>query len=740
MNGDDVERFLAQFFAMPNRLSLEALEQNTRLRVFAEYARELRSKQAKWAVLPYWREGYAVDYYALSFNDRDFRQLGKDLEAFVGCSYSMFELRRADLSADDPIENAIRQLGVEFVYKFKSDPKDQNGSPQISQKLALMRELSLQRQVRRPRQRLPLHMVLRDYYMALEAENRLGAEKAIEQIRTDGLLDAVNVLFLKTLVICRFGSLLELEQSGIQVDLLTLRRPLAVTEALISLIYRADLSFFQERGDVNGAVDRLKGRLLPLYGDLYRSWHGMRSPEAAKSFMLLALASSPPDRTLRNAILQRKTDFLSDDTKWLEVVATEFPAIPETSSRAEIIVGVDATLLSALNAAVSVENVRALCRSAAFNDTLEVRQVIRDRYLQLSPEQQRELRATKASVALLDELLEASAYQEVESVPQSWGEWLQTLKITRPWAKAVEIARKGATEWKLTDRNPDPSVLTQLLLDVQERLELRVALPHLIACARADVLWPRPEWRAFYEAMMDVLTSYTEGSVSDLTVWGELAEVLLRLGLSKPRYLGICADASDLWKAHASAATLDWATELLDTLLFYPCPDEPARVDLYVAVAVKAYGFSRLLEPSQRAFLQVLASDYGQTDWQSAFQSEKTLSGEQVGTSAFADLSGMIVAIYSLTERVSKRAKTILETLCPDVEVRINADHVGTPALRKLARDADIFVVNTASAKHAATEFISANRNPSATTLFHNSRGSQALLSLIEQYLVSQKI
>jgi hypothetical protein len=100
----------------------------------------------------------------------------------------------------------------------------------------------------------------------------------------------------------------------------------------------------------------------------------------------------------------------------------------------------------------------------------------------------------------------------------------------------------------------------------------------------------------------------------------------------------------------------------------------------------------------------------------------------------------MIVAIYSLTERVSKRAKTILENLCPDVEVRINADHVGTPVLRKLARDADIFVVNTASAKHAATEFISANRNPAATTLFHNSRGSQALLALIEQYLVSQKI
>ena len=68
-----------------------------------------------------------------------------------------------------------------------------------------------------------------------------------------------------------------------------------------------------------------------------------------------------------------------------------------------------------------MENVRALCRSAAFNDTLEVRQVIRDRYLQLSPEQQRELRATKASVALLDELLEASALSGGRICPSELG-------------------------------------------------------------------------------------------------------------------------------------------------------------------------------------------------------------------------------------------------------------------------------------------------------------------------------
>ena len=60
------------------------------------------------------------------------------------------------------------------------------------------------------------------------------------------------------------------------------------------------------------------------------------------------------------------------------------------------------------------------------------------------------------------------------------------------------------------------------------------------------------------------------------------------------------------------------------------------------------------------------------------------------------------------------------------------------PNLKKLARDADIFIVSTASAKHAATSFISANRPSPAVTLFHNTRGSQSMLALLERHLATQ--
>jgi hypothetical protein len=234
--------------------------------------------------------------------------------------------------------------------------------------------------------------------------------------------------------------------------------------------------------------------------------------------------------------------------------------------------------------------------------------------------------------------------------------------------------------------------------------------------------------------MLDIVTNYTEGNIDDLAVWADLVEVVLQIGVTQDRYSQICKDAQDLWSSHASAATLDWATELIDTLLYFPCPDGAARLQLFLSIANSVQAFKRLLEPRQLSSLRVLAKDFGQNEWVADFSATASASGEE-GLSLFQSLRGKVVALYSLTERVSRRVKTLLETLCPEVDVRINSDQVGTPTLKKLSKDADIFIVNTASAKHAATTFISANRPPTAVTLFHNARGSQSMITLLENHL-----
>ena len=733
MNKDTVDQFLNAFFAPPNRLQMEVVQQDTRLQVFSEYVDDLRAGTGAAVVLPCWRQN-AVEYYGIAFDEHGFRQLGNDLTAFVGPSYSTFANKRSELDSTDPIDASVSRFSAGYVYKFAAD-SCADGARRVTHKLALMRDLSLQRKTRQRRQRLPLHMLLRDYYMAIEALNRSNAEKAIEAMRMDGLLDAINLLFLRSFVICRFGSLDELRSSSRLADLLTIRRPLALTEELVSLIYRTELAGFENPLDTPAAIQHFKLNVLPTYSDLYRSWHPMRSADAAKSFMLLAAASTPPDLQLCNAILESKDNFGTSDAEWLQEVAATVPSKLPVESRS-MPATIDAQLADALARPITVENIRVLCRYAAFADSLDLREAIRSRYSQLPPEAQKELRRSQGASVILDEFLSVSAEDKAVPIPQNWAEWLKTLEDTDTpyWPKAVEYARRGASEWMLPDGNTDPQILSAALIRLQSRPELRLAFPHLIESARRDAFWPRVDWRICYEAMMDIIASYTEGNVDDLAVWSELVEVMLQLGLSQKRYGQICNDAMDLWNSHASAAILDWATEFLDTLLYFPCPDSAARLNFFLSVANRVNSFKRLLEPRQLSFLRVLAQDFSQPEWTAEFSAHLSATVEE-GPSVFESLNGKLVAIYSLTERVTRRVKALLAALSPQADVRINSDLVGTPTLKKLSRDADIFIVNTASAKHAATMYISANRPSTAATLFHNARGSQSMLIALQQYL-----
>ena len=69
-------------------------------------------------------------------------------------------------------------------------------------------------------------------------------------------------------------------------------------------------------------------------------------------------------------------------------------------------------------------------------------------------------------------------------------------------------------------------------------------------------------------------------------------------------------------------------------------------------------------------------------------------------------LGGPKIVMYSLLESSSRRAAETLRRLVPSVDVVTVADHVGNDRLAELSRNADIFVIVTASAKHAASEFI----------------------------------
>ena len=93
------------------------------------------------------------------------------------------------------------------------------------------------------------------------------------------------------------------------------------------------------------------------------------------------------------------------------------------------------------------------------------------------------------------------------------------------------------------------------------------------------------------------------------------------------------------------------------------------------------------------------------------------------------------IALYTLTERAARQVMNVLETAAPGVRVTLCHDLVATPRLKQLARQADLFVVATGSAKHAATICIDANRPPEKPTLRPTGRGAASMLTAIRKHL-----
>jgi hypothetical protein len=98
-------------------------------------------------------------------------------------------------------------------------------------------------------------------------------------------------------------------------------------------------------------------------------------------------------------------------------------------------------------------------------------------------------------------------------------------------------------------------------------------------------------------------------------------------------------------------------------------------------------------------------------------------------------LAGKMIAIYTLTDPAATRTADFLTSNFDDVVVEVSNDHVASDRLQTLARAADVFVVATRSAKHAATTFIEAQRPPGRPIVYADGKGSASLIRALFSYI-----
>ena len=232
-----------------------------------------------------------------------------------------------------------------------------------------------------------------------------------------------------------------------------------------------------------------------------------------------------------------------------------------------------------------------------------------------------------------------------------------------------------------------------------------------------------PAARSARELINNALT-HDRFSPGDLAGLIALTEIVLRSSPQARQYAELLDDLrseSNRWVGPDRATIV---LDLADLLARAAPADEEARLRLAMALLRPLHDHRTRLEPDQAGFAAQLSAELRTgLEWPAA---------EQAGPGqALTDVGGLNVLLYSLDEGVLARTAALLETLAPGAEVRLSHDHVGTPRLRQQARGADLIVLATRCAKHAATGFIRSHARPSAQVTEADGSGSASMLRAV---------
>ena len=315
---------------------------------------------------------------------------------------------------------------------------------------------------------------------------------------------------------------------------------------------------------------------------------------------------------------------------------------------------------------------------------------------------------------------------------QGWVAWADAAAAGTLHSPA-EAARQAALEQPASSIPAQPEAeemaerLKALATDQGGQGALSAALPELVRWLASDPGWPRTEMRPLYDVALTLFVLLEERSLPARQACLGLLDALLSLGPSAADYLRYTQDAAWFVPDDAGTGSAYWLLDLAERVLHHDATDGAARQALLNRLLSTLQQLAGFLSPMQRISYARLAAMAG---WPPL--------AEAITTAEFdvaAALAGKVVALHTLTEAAARQAREALAGAAPDARVEINADHVCTPRLKALARDADLFVVATASAKHTATDCIGRNRPRTMPVAYAAGRGATSILRAIEDSL-----
>jgi hypothetical protein len=748
-----LEPFLQQFFGEGNELTWDMVQFGSLHPRARDLEPFLQQATEDWdrLLLPRLQEE-KLTWYAFARDARGARLLRDELLAFVGPSYTDFRGQSAIFDAQDPVEGAI--LAALGPFGFRLTVVDRKQRPACRE--ALTRFLQVHGRSPRGLRGLPRPpgRILRDFEFAVQNQARDVAQEYLRELEEQGGTSARNLWFLQVYLHESFEEWERLNTLLEQGALVQAERPSRVTRALIRAVYRQELWVFETANRPEAALAHFEQVVYPRFSPLYTSLVGLQGPEVIKSFLLAAAVADPPLVDRRFSLLEIYPRS-APDRPYVERLASLIPEranVPppltplEAAQRAFAQGDLDAAFRQLLALPPSVVGLDLLLRCALEVGGLEATAKALE-WLEAAPAVHAQALQERPRLHRLEEQLHqrfASLPGEPgksppvsPAVPPDWVAWARRLKEEPSWAGATAVAAQGALEWSVEAMKEAPEqiqALRELLLEglaPAANGAVLDALPHLLEFF-VRRLGSERAFAPIYEVLFDRLLYLEPRTIEAIRAAGELLMARMRLGMTQEEGCRALQDLQEVWQGQSSFELLDGALDLLDFLL----TQQPVPLALQQGFAQLLFGelirWRERLNPTHLPYFQQLCRELGLPIEARSFEPEDADPVPTVHPLA-ALISGRKVALYSLRDAAVQRAARVLVQLVPEVELRVYHDTVGNEALKAAAKTADIFVIVTGAATHAATTFIEMHRPKERLTLRCHATGTGGLLRTLLQ-------
>lgn len=719
----------ARFFSAGNDLDLNRAPKQLRDAVEPWLAR-MRTDRGPVAFLPRLK-GTRLWWYGIAPDAKGRRELLGLLDSWIGPTYSDLPLSRGRLDLSDPFDGWLGDALESRVLRFEVLPSEGANIDQartaVRRLLRALDQLITDRPpsaVTAPR---PSSEILDDLGHAISALDGGLAERFLEELRDGADLDETNLAFQRLRVLAGFERWQDVLGDRSLRDLLELRRPPGVSRVIQRAVYEVHLSVLdrQER-------DR---ELAEAAEDVFERFEGLMSgspeprsrPEMLLQFLAALRTTTEGGRGWMDRLLQEAEAIDVGMSARLERLRRSIetqvepiqPTDPFEEAQARYWAGDAIGALEVARGLPAKQNVLRLAVLAAADiGTSDAARNAIDLLEAAGPGVRETLQRSsplRAALSSLDGLVQ-------EGAPRDWGSWFARIADGAARDDAIRWVQEVSEEWPTLEA----ARLLQMVGGADDKtLAVVGEVAGTLLSAHAASLRPE-DIAAIAHQILEALALSGRTSAGVRVQALNLADLLLAGEPSAPTVTAALEALTVLTAAMASSATIDWMVDVLETVTYYPVPQESDAARIRFVHDTMSH-LRRMRTSLDRVQLEGVSSCLASIGMDMPGDLEQLRSLEvDREADRYSCLSGQHVVIYSLMESASRRAAETLRRLVPTVRVETTAEHVGTDHLADLSRNADVFVVVTAAAKHAATDFIESNR--AGPLMLINSKGASALL------------